>query len=120
MWCLQYFKSQNKIVLEDISTWAQYGINPRAGFLRVGVIAVHREIQRLWSAELSVLRHLDRQGGLAPQGVVYDRRNNVMWGWDPVLKQVKMQSRRLERRREGSVEVLLKLVGESDGDDGDY
>lgn len=27
-------------------------------------------------------------GGLAPHGLGYDRRNNIMWGWDPVLKKV--------------------------------
>lgn len=27
-------------------------------------------------------------GGLAPTGLGYDRRNNVMWGWDSILKKV--------------------------------
>lgn len=27
-------------------------------------------------------------GGLAPTGLAYDRRNNVMWGWDAILKKL--------------------------------
>ena len=27
-------------------------------------------------------------GGLAPTGLAYDRRNNIMWGWDAFLKKV--------------------------------
>lgn len=43
----------------------------------------------LWWFDAFFFQHLGRrEGGLAPHGLGYDRRNNIMWGWDPVLKKV--------------------------------